>query len=377
MALVGILTAIDGIEGSITRNFSTMGASSFSIQNRSSGVFFGGGGRRKVDYAPISFKEATRFKDAYTFSDQISVNCNVSFNAVAKFANIQTNPNCVVTGGDEAYLDVSGYSLKSGRNFNRIDVQKQYQVVIIGQEVKQKLFGQFEAVGEFIRIKGVKFRVIGVLEEKSAAFDFGGNRILLIPVTTARKWLSNETSFNIGVALSRVDALQQGIQEATILFRNIRRLQIRDPDNFEMVSSDSISAKLIENLYYVSFAAALIAVITLAGAAVGLMNIMLVSVTERTREIGIRKALGARSTGIMWQFLTEALLICQMGGITGILLGILIGNLVSIQIGGSFMIPWAWMLLSVLVCIVVGVLSGFIPARKAALVDPIVALRHE
>lgn len=377
MALVGILTAIDGIESSITRNFSSMGANSFNIQNRASNVFFGGGGRKKVDYRFISYREASKFKSSFPEDVLISVNTSVSFNTVAKFQDQQSNPNCVLTGGDENYLRVAGYELNQGRNLSLFDVERALPVVVIGDEVARLLFGNESALNKDIRIKGVRFNVVGVLKEKGSAFDFGGNRLLLIPVSRARSFLGPGASFNLGVAVSDVQSLEPSSERARIWFRNIRRLRVKEEDNFSIISSVSVTNKLIENLYYVTFAAGLIALITLTGAAVGLMNIMLVSVTERTREIGLRKAIGARSKGIMWQFLTEALLICQFGGVLGIILGILIGNLVSTQIGGTFIVPWAWMFLSVVVCVMVGVISGLLPARKAARVDPIEALRYE
>jgi putative ABC transport system permease protein len=157
----------------------------------------------------------------------------------------------------------------------------------------------------------------------------------------------------------------------------VRKLKPKLEDNFAIIRSDNISESLIDNLKYVSLAAIIIASVTLLGAAIALMNIMLVSVTERTSEIGVRKAIGAKSNAILSQFLTEAIVICLIGGLGGIIFGIAIGNGVSLIIGGSFIIPWTWMLLSAVICFAVGLVSGFYPALKASRLDPIESLRYE
>ncbi|MDX5321333.1 MAG: FtsX-like permease family protein, partial [Bacteroidota bacterium] len=206
----------------------------------------------------------------------------------------------------------------------------------------------------------------------------GGDRIVFIPVSVIKeKYLNSGSSYTIDVGVSHPELLDPAIDEATALFRRIRQLKVHEETNFEIVKSDSLATSLIDNLKYLTFAATIIGLITLLGAAIGLLNIMLVSVTERTREIGTRKALGATPQAIMTQFLIEAITICQLGGILGILGGITAGNLVSSAIGGGFIIPWAWIILGVSLCFVVGVIAGFYPARKAAKLDPIESLRFE
>ena len=206
----------------------------------------------------------------------------------------------------------------------------------------------------------------------------GEDRMAFLSVTEAKgQFLNLESSFNISVAVNNIQQLDMAVSEAEGLMRSIRRIRTGDELNFSVVKSDAITEKLKDNLSSIKMAATFIAVITLIGASIGLMNIMLVSVTERTREIGTRKALGATPGIIQQQFLTEAAVICQIGGLGGILLGVILGNIVSLLMSSGFIMPWAWMLLAVIVCFVVGVLAGLYPARKAAKLDPIEALRYE
>jgi putative ABC transport system permease protein len=199
-----------------------------------------------------------------------------------------------------------------------------------------------------------------------------------VPYTNVRQYFSRPSmNYNISVRAYDPMMMELAISEAEGLFRIIRRLDPGDESDFNITSSDQLSQMLMENLKFVRFTAVAIGIITLLGAGIGLMNIMLVSVTERTREIGTRKALGAKSKMIRRQFLYEAIVIGQIGGVVGIILGILIGNGVSLAIGTSFIVPWSWIIMGVLVCFVVGLLSGVIPARKASGLDPITALRHE
>lgn len=377
MALVGILTAIDGVESSLVKNFSFMGSNSFNIQNRSSGFSLNRNTKR-VAYSTISFKEAQEFKQRYENQGVVSVNSNNSFNAIAKRGSLKTNPNTQVIGGDEAYIDVAGYELAEGRNLTPADVERNVAVAIIGEEIKEKLFGQQSSLNQDIRIGGVKLRVVGLFAKKGGAFDFGGDRIVLTPVTLARaKFPRSGLSYNIGVTIPDITYMDAAVGYSESLFRQIRKVKIKEESNFTITKSDSISKSLLENLNIVVLGAVFIAAITLLGAAIALMNIMLVSVTERTKEIGTRKAIGAQSKTVLNQFIIEAITICQIGGIGGVIFGLLAGNAVSSYIGGSFIIPWNWMILALIVCTLVGLGAGIWPAYKASQVNPIEALRHE
>jgi putative ABC transport system permease protein len=376
-ALVGILTAIDGIETSIVKNFSFMGSNSFNIENKSSGISFKRGTKR-IRYPVIKYKEALLFKKRYQFDDYVSVFGGHSWQSIVKYNSLKTNPNTILTGADENYLKVAGYELAAGRNITKNDIEKGMHTALIGQEIKTQLFPNESPLNKSITIGGGKFRVVGILEEKGSAFDFGGNRVIVIPHSTARKrFSSNSMSYKIGVAVEDINNMDAAISQSKGLFRVVRKNKIKDPNNFEIIKSDTISQTLMENLRVLIIVMIAIAMITLLGATIALMNIMLVSVTERTKEIGLRKSIGAKKGSILTQFLVEAITICQFGGIGGVVLGIFIGNLVSDMVGGEFIIPWAWIILAFTVCAVVGVISGIWPAKKAANVSPIEAMRHE
>ena len=377
MALVGILTAIDGVESSLVKNFSFMGANSFNIQNRSSGFSLNRNNKR-VYYENISYKEAEEFKQRFDEEGLVSVNSNNSFNAIAKYGSEKTNPNTQIIGGDEAYIDVAGYELAEGRNLTPTDVERNIAVAIIGQEIKDKLFGPRNCLNKDIRIGGVKLRVVGLFAKKGGAFDFGGDRIILTPVTLARaKFPRSGLSYNLGVSVKSIEDMDRVAGYSESIFRQIRKVKIKDESNFTIIKSDSISKALLDNLNIVVLGAVFIAAITLLGAAIALMNIMLVSVTERTKEIGTRKAIGAQSKTVLNQFIIEAITICQIGGLGGVIFGLVAGNAVSYYIGGSFIIPWNWMLLALFVCTIVGLGAGIWPAYKASKINPIEALRHE
>ncbi|ADY54378.1 protein of unknown function DUF214 [Pseudopedobacter saltans DSM 12145] len=379
MALVGILTSIDAIKGSLNSTFSNMGANSFTIRNRGTGIRIGAGGVKPKVWPVITYREAVEFKKRFSMSTAlVSVNTFASRGSTAKYEGKKTNPNISVLGADDAYLYTGGYKLASGRNFSKDEMELGINVIIIGQEVKNNLFPTENPLEKVITIGNDKFRIIGVFDKKGSSSGFGGDRLCVIPLFKARQInRSTNPTYTISVMLNNPSQMEYAIGESTALFRNIRKVEISKPDNFEITKSDSLAQTLFENLKFVQYAGIAIGFITLAGAAVALMNIMLVSVTERTREIGVRKAIGATPEIIRRQFLYEAIMICLIGGFCGIFMGILIGNILAITMGASFLIPWAWIFLGLTACIITGLLSGFIPASKAAKLDPVEALRYE
>ncbi len=378
MALVGILTSIDAIKGSLNNTFSSMGANSFTIRNKGIGIRIGGEGKEAKRHKPITYREAVAFKESFNFPATVSINTSVTGNATLKYGSKKTNPNIPVTGADENYLKTGGYALSLGRNFSSADIDYGASVVIIGQEIRKTLFENANPIDRSILIGNDKFRVVGLLKPKGSGSGFGGDKTCIIPLVKARELISsNNPSYTITVMSAGPSTAEATIGEATAVFRNVRGLRAGDEDSFEVTKSDALVKTLLENIKYVTMAAIVIAFVTLVGASIGLMNIMLVSVTERTREIGIRKAIGGTPSAIRQQFLLEAIVICLLGGMAGIILGILIGNLVAVLLGASFIIPWAWILLGLVLCVTVGILSGSYPAAKASRLDPVEALRYE
>jgi len=378
-ALVGILTSIDAITNSLTDSFSAMGANAFNIRNRGLNVQIGGGGNRPKVFKKISYREALAFRDKFDFPALVSVSAYASNGAIVKFGSEQSNPNISVLGADDHYLQTGGYKLESGRNFTQRELETGAHVVIIGSEIKKQLFKDGkDPLNKQIIIGNARYLVVGLLEDKGSSAGMGGDRTCIIPLLRARAEVQGETpSYTITVMSTGAQRIESAIGEATALFRNIRGLAVTQENNFEITKSDAVAQVFLSSLTYVAVGAFVIGIITLIGASIGLMNIMLVSVTERTREIGVRKAIGATPKIIRMQFLTEAIVICLLGGIGGILLGILIGNIVAMVVGTSFVIPWQWIIMGIVVCVGVGMISGFYPASKASKLDPIEALRYE
>jgi putative ABC transport system permease protein len=378
MALVGILTAIDAIKSSLTNQFTMMGANSFTITSRGMNFRMGNDSYRAKNYSRISYREATEFKERFIEPAWVSISFNASGLATVKYETKKTNPNVSLTGVDENYLAVSGYDIENGRNFNADEVQMNRHLVLIGAEIVKSLFPTgLDPLDKEITVAGMKLKVAGVLKSKGAS-AINGDNVCFMPVTTARQYFSRPNmTFNITVMPINPVNLDMMTGEAESIFRIVRNLDPRDESDFNISKSDNIVNMLLKNIRYVTLAATLIGIVTLFGAAVGLMNIMLVSVTERTREIGTRKAIGAKTTTIKYQFLFESIMIGQLGGIFGIILGILIGNAISSMLRSSFVIPWIWVITGIIVCFIVGVVSGYAPAVKAANIDPIEALRYE
>ncbi len=379
MALVGILTAIDAIESSINSSFSSMGANTFTIRNYGMGVRIGRDGKKPKRFQKITYNDAKLFKDCFSYPSVVSVSTMASMVGVLKFKNIESNPNVTITGADEGYLAASGYKLQSGRNFSNTELETGGNVVILGYEMANTLFKSGEnPLEQVISVGNNKHRVIGVLEEKGTTFAFSGDKVAIVPLMNVKQRYGDQrSSYTISVKVNSVQELEPAQGEATGAFRVIRGDLTGEDNSFEIVQSDSLANIVISQLDYVTIAATIIGFITLLGASIGLMNIMLVSVTERTREIGIRKSLGASRQHIKRQFLVEAIVICQMGGLLGILLGVGMGNLMGIFFAAGFIVPWKWMISGVILCFLVGVISGLYPAVKASKLDPIEALRHE
>jgi len=381
MALVGILTAIDAAIYSLSSNLSSLGANTIEIERVSTNLR-GGGGRRgpRKRSAPFTYDQAREFVDRYNYPAEVSISFFATGATVVKYANEETNPNASVYGTSVNYLAAKGFEVSQGRNFTYKEAAEGGNIAIIGSALVEELFNNKpeNAIGKEITAGPLRLRVIGTLLTKGSSMAGNQDRRVLIPLQTAKRFYgSNTTSYDILIAVPDPTGVEAAIAEATVAMRNVRRLRAGEKNDFEVTNSSDLVSIIKENTFTLRAAAVAIGLMTLLGAAIGLMNIMLVSVTERTREIGVRKALGATRKNVLYQFLIEAIVICQLGGILGIVGGVALGNGVAYATGGGFIVPWLWIGLALVVCTVVGLLSGLYPAMRAAALDPIESLRYE
>lgn len=381
MALIGILTATEGLKSSIYSSFSGMGANTFQVTNEILKKKKSGGGMNisSIDQRIISYRDASDFKKRFNFPAIVGVSMSGTGIATVKYASEKTNPNIHVLGVDENYTIISSTSMDAGRNFSANEISGGSYVCILGNSIAKKLFkGKIQnAINATITVGSIKYQVVGVAESKGSSMVSNVDNNVFVPLQNARAAYGGGNSYVISVKVPDVSMIDVAAEEAEGLFRVIRRVPLNAESNFGVNKNDNLAAMVMENVTYVTGAALFIGLITLLGAAIGLMNIMLVSVAERTREIGVSKALGARNSSIKRQFLTESIMISVAGGFIGVISGILIGNIVSLLLKTGFIIPWAWITVGIVLCTLVGLVSGLYPAAKAAKLDPIEALRYE
>jgi putative ABC transport system permease protein len=378
-ALVGILTAIDSIKTSITAEFTRLGANTFSIQSRSMRVQIGNKRYRSKNYSYISYFQARGFRERYHFPAVVSIAVMATQTATVKYESKKSNPNVTVRGIDENFLQTAGYEIEQGRGFTFRESFEGNNVALLGSAMVKKIFPKdIDPIGKVIAVGSGKYQIIGVTKDKGSGFGNSSDQLVLLPFTNVRQYFPRpQMNFRISVMPKSAPLMDAAIGEAEAVFRNIRGLNILDDSDFVVEKSDNLVNVLLDNIKYVTLAATIIGFITLLGAAIGLMNILLVTVAERTREIGIHKAMGANSHSVKQQFMIESIVIGQLGGLLGIFLGILAGNGVSALIGSKFIVPWQWMLAGVVLCLFVSLAAGVLPAIKASKLDPIEALRYE
>jgi putative ABC transport system permease protein len=382
-SIIGVMTAISVVQGTMEKEMSVLGSQVFQVQKWPAGGFHSAAERRRaMRRPPLTVANADAIREQVANVDLVGAEL-WDFGYVMEYRGEQTNPNLAICGGTPEYPANNTHYVGLGRNISQMDVKSGRNVAVIGYAIGQKLFPFVDPIGKDVRLDGRKYEVIGVFDEKKSAFGSSYDNYVLIPVTTfldiygmtGRGGFSR--SVNITVRAESPENVQDAIEETRQVLRRERGVRPGEEDNFEFFNSESLITQFNETTLKVKIAAFVIGIIALVVAGLGIMNIMLVSVTERTKEIGIRKSLGARPGNILFQFLLEAVILCNIGGVVGIVVGFGLGNIITAFTSFDANVPMEWAVIGLVFCSTVGIVFGLLPAIRAARLNPIDALRYE
>jgi putative ABC transport system permease protein len=376
-SVICVMTTISALQSSIESGLTWLGSNTFQFSKYPSGFNTFGDDRFK-NRPNVTYRNFLDFERS--IGDVPEMLCPKTFDSgvQALFENRRTNNNLVICGTNRSFITANQFAIGEGRNLSDEDVEFARSVCVIGQQILQRLFPRGGALGQIIKLDSKNYEVVGVFAQKGGAFGQSDDNFVIIPIT---RFFENYGSKNRTVNIA-VTARNQALYDRTMglavgAFRKARELKPEDPNDFELYGNDSLANAFRNIAGSVRIGAFVISTIALVAAGVGIMNIMLVSVTERTKEIGVRKSLGARQRDIRSQFLLEALFLCLLGAVVGIVLGVVVGNAVAVWLQATLVFPWAWAAAGVLVCSLIGLIFGLYPAQKAASLDPIEALRYE
>lgn len=372
--IIGMMTIIQGLQNYMVKELSILGSTTFQVQ-KNPAVQFGHLDEKYRNRKNLKLEHAEAIKDAPSVKAVGPEDW--SWGKVVRYKEKQTNPDILMAGATPEFQVANGYYVDEGRFITQEDVDLRRNVVILGRDIVEFLFPHSSPIDMDVRVDANKFKVIGTLEEQGSTFGQSQDNLIIIPITTAQKYYGDKRSINITVQASSVEDLDAAIEQTIGLLRIARKVPPGEPNDFEIFTSESLIDTFNDLTKYVKIAAIGIAFISLLVGGIGIMNIMLVSVTERTREIGIRKSVGATKSNILWQFMIEAIILSNIGGVIGIIVGILVGILVGLVTPLPTAIPIWSIFLGIGFCSMVGMFFGIFPAAKAAKLDPIVALRFE